>query len=128
MDEEIKEKLSNTETWIRGIYIILFLLILGLTKFIIGALVLFQFLSSLITGSTNERLVEFGQSLAAYVSQVVLYLCYSTNDKPYPFSDWPAAKTTAAPRKRSRKKSARKSATDTSSSADSEPEEKPTQQ
>ena len=113
MDEEIKEKLSNTETWIRGLYIILFMILLGISKMIIGALVLFQFIASLFTGQANDRLIEFSKSLATYVSQVILYLCYATNEKPFPFSDWPTeapAASPATPKKRSTKKTTVKKA------------------
>ena len=103
MDEEIKEKLSDTGTWLRGLYMLLFIFILGLTKFVVGALVIFQFVNSLFTGSANERLVEFGQNLAQYISQTVLFLCYSTEEKPFPFNDWPsqqARKRTPAAKKK----------------------------
>ena len=107
MDEEIKEKLSDTGTWLRGLYMLLFIFILGLTKFVVGALVIFQFLNSLFTGSANERLVDFGQNLARYISQTVLFLCYSTEEKPFPFNDWPSKqarkKTPAAKKKTSDK-------------------------
>jgi hypothetical protein len=93
MDEEIKEKLSDTNTWLRGLYMLLFIFILGLTKFVVGALVIFQFINSLFTGSANERLINFGQNLAQYISQTVLFLCYSTEEKPFPFNDWPSQQT-----------------------------------
>lgn len=112
MDEEIKEKLSNTDTWIRGIYILLFMLILGVTKVIIGAMVIFQFLSSLVTGCANERIAEFGKTLATYIEQIILYLSYSSNEKPFPFNDWPTATQSSSadkPKKRTVKKSAKKS-------------------
>ena len=108
MDEEIKEKLSNTETWIRGLYIVLFLLLLGISKIIIGALVLFQFITSLFTGSANERLMEFSQSLATYVSQIILYLGYASDEKPFPFNDWPTAQAPVAAKKRPTKKATAK--------------------
>jgi len=89
MDEEIKEKLSNTNTWIRGLYMLLFLFIMGAAKFAIGVLVLFQFLTHLFAGNINERLVSFSSSLAQYISQIILYVCYVTEEKPFPFNDWP---------------------------------------
>lgn len=96
MDDEIKEKLGNTDVWSRGLYMLLFILILGLTKFVVGVVVLFQFLTNLFTGSCNDRLTDFGQRLAQYLSQTVLFLCYSTEEKPFPFSDWPTSENETA--------------------------------
>ncbi|NOX42672.1 MAG: DUF4389 domain-containing protein [Gammaproteobacteria bacterium] len=118
MDDEIKQKLTNTNTWIRGLYMLLFLVVLGVTKFIVGALVVFQFLSTLFTGSCNERLVEFGQNLAQYIAQIVLFVCYGTEEKPYPFSDWPTSSlinttVNTAPKTKTKKKTTTKKTADT---------------
>lgn len=113
MDEEIKQKLTNTDTWIRGLYMLLFLLMLGITKFIVGGLVIFQFLSTLFTGSCNERLVEFGQNLAQYTAQIILFVCYGTEEKPYPFNDWPTSNlisTTPKTKPKTKKKTTQKKA------------------
>jgi len=91
MDEEIKKKLSSADTWLRGFFMLLFVVVLGATKAIVVGLVIFQFLTRLITGTVNERLVSFCEKLAQYISQTVLYLCYVTEDKPFPFNDWPTS-------------------------------------
>jgi len=130
MDEEIKEKISDTNTWLRGLYMLLFIFIMGLTKFVVGALVLFQFLNSLFTGSANERLVEFGQNLAQYISLIVLFLCYSTDEKPFPFDDWPSQQTRkkapVATKKKTTKKAAAKSAEETPPMPDKKEGDEPT--
>jgi hypothetical protein len=128
MDEEIKEKLSDTGTWLRGLYMLLFIFILGLTKFVVGALVIFQFFNSLFTGSANERLVDFGQNLAEYISQTVLFLCYSSEEKPFPFNDWPsqhARKRTPAAKKKTSKKTSTKSEQETNPIPDTKEGDEP---
>jgi len=94
MDEEIKEKLSNTSTWLRGLYLLLFIFILEITKLVTAALALFQFFNTLFTGASNERLSQFGQTLSRYMAQTVLFLSYSTEEKPFPFTDWPSQEDT----------------------------------
>ncbi len=91
MDEEIKKKLSSADTWLRGFFMLLFVIVLGAAKAIVVGLVIFQFLTRLLAGTVNERLVSFSQNLAQYISQTVLYICYVTEERPFPFSDWPTS-------------------------------------
>ena len=51
---------------------------------------------------TNNHGTAFGGQLAAYAQQMVAYLTYHGEDKPYPFASWPPA------RKGRKKKSAAK--------------------
>jgi hypothetical protein len=50
-----------------------------------------QFMMMLLAGKTNERLASFGSSLGCYLQQIVCFLTFATETKPFPFSDWPAA-------------------------------------
>ncbi len=67
---------------------LLFVLIYNLAEFVIAAVVIFQFVSRVITGQGNERLVGLGRRLSHYVYQILLFLTYNTDEKPFPFSDW----------------------------------------
>ena len=90
MDENIKSNLKETATWLRGIYMILFMIIYWVAEVIIGVVIFFQFLSVLITSSKNERLLALGQSLSTYIYQIMAYLSFNTEARPYPIADWPA--------------------------------------
>ena len=89
MASDLKDNMKDTNTWIRGFFILLFAAILGLAKVVVGFVVLFQFGHTLITRQTNERLLGFGASLAVYIQYVVQYLTYNTDEKPFPFGEWP---------------------------------------
>ena len=80
---------QNKNTWIRGLYILLLLFCLGIAKFVTAFVVMFQFLNVLFTASTNQQLLKFGNSLSIYHYQVMMYVTYNSDDKPFPFSDWP---------------------------------------
>jgi len=44
----------------------------------------------LFTAETNKALEQLGQSLATYTYQIVRYLTYNTEERPFPFDlDWP---------------------------------------
>jgi hypothetical protein len=89
MAEPIREHLKSRTTWIRGLYMLLFALLYGIAELLVLAVALFQFITVLITGAVNERLLPLGRGLSVYIYQVMLYLTYGTEEKPFPFSPWP---------------------------------------
>lgn len=96
MSSEIKQHLKQQSTWMRGFYILIFAFIYSITKVVLAAVVLFQFLTTLFTGEKNERLLEFGNNLSTFIYQIVKYLTYNSDDKPFPFDEWPGSKKKAA--------------------------------
>ncbi len=89
--QEIKTHLSNRATWLRLLFMLLFVLIFNLAELVLGFAVLFQFVHALITGRASARVGNFGESLGRYVYQILRYLTYNTEDRPFPFADWPGA-------------------------------------
>jgi hypothetical protein len=88
---EIQE---NTEknNWTRLLYMILFAILFNISEFVIYIVMIIQFLLKLMTGQANKRLIILGQDLARYVAQLVEYLTFVSDKKPYPFSPWPCNK------------------------------------
>ena len=97
MSDDIKNNLKKQSTWMRGLYIILFVILLRLADIILIAVVFFQFIHKLITGDTNERLLKLGQHIATYIYQIAQFLSFNSDQHPYPFGAWPKGepKTTA---------------------------------
>ena len=93
MKDDLKKNIKESKTWMRGLYMLLFLVFYSVAKVIIFAVITFQFILSLLTGSTNDKLVELGQSLSTYLYQILLFLTFNSEEHPYPFSDWPAAES-----------------------------------
>ena len=89
MKEEIKQRLQKNETWQRGLYMLFFTFIYGVSKFIIIAVMLFQFFTIILTGKTNEQLLKFGQNLSTYLYQITIFLTFNSEQRPFPFSEWP---------------------------------------
>ena len=91
MEEVVrKEHIHAKETWLRGVYILVFWFAYSVAEFVLGATVLFQFLFVLFSGEKNEKLLVLGQDLSQYIYQVMQYLTFNTDEKPFPFSDWPS--------------------------------------
>lgn len=89
-NRQLEENLKSRATWLRLLFMIVFVLIYSLTRLVVGAVVVLQFLWVLFTGETNPRMKHFGASLATYTYQILLYLTYNSDERPFPFDlDWP---------------------------------------
>ncbi len=87
---QLEENLKRRSTWLRLLYMMIFFAIYALTRIIFAAVVVFQFLFVLFTAETNKQLTELGQALATYTYQIMRYLSFNSDDKPFPFSaEWP---------------------------------------
>ena len=89
-DQSLEENIKSRSTWLRLLFMILFVVLWGISRLVILAVVVLQFFWVLFTGETNVRLGKFGLSLATYSYQIILYLTYNSEDQPFPFSDWPS--------------------------------------
>jgi hypothetical protein len=89
MKEEIKQRLQKNETWQRILYMLFFIFIYGFAKFLIFAIMLFQLVTLVITGKTNEQLLRFSQNLSTYIYQITIFLTFVSEQQPFPFSAWP---------------------------------------
>lgn len=85
-----KISLLNANTWIRGAYMLLFGLLLVAARLIISIVVVVQFLFVLFAGSDNDNLRNLGQGLGKWVYQTLMFLTFNSQEKPFPFDEWPA--------------------------------------
>ncbi|NIB41349.1 DUF4389 domain-containing protein [Pseudomaricurvus alkylphenolicus] len=81
--------LTNSRHWIRLIFMLLFAIAVQVAVAVMWVVVVVQFLFSLLAGSDNDKLRGFGQSLATYIFQIWRFMTYNSEEKPYPFMDWP---------------------------------------
>lgn len=95
MDDELKKNLGSAEIWLRVLYMLLFAVILYFSAFVVGAVVLIQLLFVLISGQKNERLLNFSVSLFTFIHQALRFLGFATEEKPFPFNDWPQLEASA---------------------------------
>ena len=95
--QAIKENIRSRPTWTRGLFMLLLTVIYGLAEIVIIAVVVFQFLSVLITGKAIQNLLLFGQGLSTFVYDIMLYLTYNIEKKPFPFGPWTNEPPTGGP-------------------------------
>lgn len=86
---QLKSNITSSKHWFRLLFMLLFAALLQLASLTMWVLVIIQFLFSLITGQDNIHLRRFGYSLSTFIYDVLKFLCYSSDEKPFPFADWP---------------------------------------
>lgn len=74
---------------IRILYAILFYLIYRITDLILLVVMLVQMGLSIFSGEPSASIKAFGKSLGVYLQQISEFLSYASEEKPFPFSDWP---------------------------------------
>ena len=94
--EEIKQNLKNKSMWLRVLFMVLFAIFYGIAISIFWAVVVFQVLYGLITGTANGRVVDFSRNLTAYLYDILRYLTMQFEEKPFPFNEWPNQKTSGS--------------------------------
>ena len=75
--------------WIRGIYMILMFFALHLSISIVFIITIIQFIIMLMNEKLNDRLSLLGKDLGQYIQQVINFLTFASEVKPFPFNDWP---------------------------------------
>ena len=81
---------SRRETIIRLLFVILFAIIYSVTKIVLATLVILQFGFKLITCETNSKLRAFSKSVNKYIFQLLQFVTFNQDEKPFPFSEWPS--------------------------------------
>ncbi len=89
MSEE--KRLTNQATGLgeRLIYMLLFTIGYSIAEIVFAAVVIFQFLHLLILRERNENLLRFGAELSGYIYQVLQFLSFNSDEKPFPVGEWP---------------------------------------
>lgn len=90
MDDELKQHMGDRGVWKRLLFMLVFAVLYGVAEVVLSAVVVFQFLSVLFTGSRNGKVLSLGSSLSTYAYQVFRYLTYNSEERPFPFADWPS--------------------------------------
>lgn len=78
--------------WLRLLYMVGFYIVYKVSELVVLVVVVLQAVVTTFGAGPNDRLTDFGGSLAAYISQIVRFLSYADEKKPYPFTDWPKGK------------------------------------
>lgn len=93
-----KDNITDPDFWLRVLYTLLFALAWQIIELVLGLLLVLQIGFRLFTGQPHTELAGLGNSLSQYAWQIGRYVTGSSEVKPWPFIEWPAADAEWQPR------------------------------
>jgi len=93
--DDLWRNVKAGDSWGRGLVMILFVIAVEMLRIVVYALALIQWVYRLVTRKPLGPAMRFGESLGLYADQIVRYLTYASDTKPFPFAEWPAAGVSA---------------------------------
>ena len=73
----------------RALYTLLYLLVGRFISMVLFVIAITQYIYSWLTGEPNEKILVFTADLGEYTKQLVAYVGFNTDEKPWPIGDWP---------------------------------------
>jgi Domain of unknown function (DUF4389) len=76
--------------WLRAFYLLFFMCAFAVGQTVLGLITVVQFAWLLAAGEPNHGLRRFGASLAQWFADAVRFLTCASDEKPFPWRDWPS--------------------------------------
>jgi Domain of unknown function (DUF4389) len=92
MEKEMKEfdqKLQKNKLVTRALFMVFFIIVYSVSKFLVIGFSLFQLVTILMTEKLNTQVLRFTQGLSLYIYQITQFVTFNSETKPFPFSAWP---------------------------------------
>ncbi|MBI5751557.1 MAG: DUF4389 domain-containing protein [Hydrogenophilales bacterium] len=81
---------TKRNIWARGLFMLLMGFAYQVTGTLLFVVTIIQFVMMLLNDAPNARLLAFGRGLGRYLQQIANFLAFASEEKPFPFSDWPS--------------------------------------
>lgn len=88
MNDPLQE-LQRESILLRVLWMLLFALVWQLAELLLAGVVLVQLGYRLFYGAPSAALLAFGDSLSQYLAQIGRFGTFNSDEKPWPFADWP---------------------------------------
>lgn len=87
----IQEVPDRPRDWRRAGLTIVFLILFSCGQALLGFAAVVQLIWFLVCREPNSFLQRFGASLGRWLAEVARFVSMETDEKPFPWTDWPAA-------------------------------------
>lgn len=91
-EEDRAEIYVRPSPWTRLLAMLILVVAFGVAQSVMGLIAFVQFIWTLIDKDPNENLLEFSESLASWLHQTARFLMFTTDDRPFPWQEWPGSK------------------------------------
>ncbi len=84
--EQIFENISNQNSWIRLVYMLIYGIMLHVAGGVMWLLCAVQFLCALIFGTDNDNVRKLSATLIDFINSALRFVSYNTEERPFPFA------------------------------------------
>ena len=88
MNDETRN-LERESIALRILWMVIFAIVWQLAELVLAGVVVLQLGYRLFQGAPNGSLQSFGDSLSQYLQQIGRFGTFNSEEKPWPFADWP---------------------------------------
>lgn len=88
--QTVKQSFLSGSTWKRILFMILYSILYCIAETVVWVVAFIQVIFALFTGGPNQRLLDLGQNLATYIYQIIQFLTFNSEQRPYPMDSWPS--------------------------------------
>tara|TARA_R110002096_G_scaffold22547_7_gene72292 strand:- start:605 stop:949 length:345 start_codon:yes stop_codon:yes gene_type:complete len=87
----LEQNLKSGVTWLRGLFMLISCLLISVASAVGTLIVILGFFWVLFSGEVNRQLQQAGQSLASYIYEIIRYLTFNSDERPFPLGgEWPS--------------------------------------
>ncbi len=88
----IQDNMKSGATWTRALFMLISCVLVSVASVAGSVAVVLGFFWVLITGDVNRQVQQVGQSIALYIYNILRYLTFNTDVKPFPLGgEWPSS-------------------------------------
>ena len=87
--EEVETNKRKKPGIARALYTLLYLLVGRFISMVLFVIAITQYIYIWLTGEPNEKILLCTADLGEYTKQLVTYVGFNTDEKPWPIGDWP---------------------------------------
>ncbi|MDF2489055.1 MAG: hypothetical protein K0S77_1677 [Pseudomonas sp.] len=86
---DAQDRAQRESIILRVLWMLAMLVVWQLAELLLAGLVLVQLVYRLVYGAPSLSLMNFGDSLSQYLAQIGRFGTFHSDQKPWPFADWP---------------------------------------
>tara|TARA_B100000989_G_scaffold108662_1_gene79672 strand:+ start:441 stop:761 length:321 start_codon:yes stop_codon:yes gene_type:complete len=85
----LTENIKEPSIWVNFFLKVIYLIFLNFIIPFLGFITLLQLLFSLGSKKPNNNLISFSKKISIYIYQIINFITYSSDERPWPFNTFP---------------------------------------
>ena len=85
----LTENIKESSIWVNFFLKVIYLIFLNFIIPFLGFITLLQLLFSLGSKKPNDNLISFSKKISSYIYQIINFITYSSDERPWPFNAFP---------------------------------------